>query len=440
MAATAVTAIAYGAVAPPVFSAAWQHVLMFLPIVAMLVPVQLLVIVLERRRFLTVSLSALSSTSTDLSAVIDVQGVVQRVNQAYERYFSRKCEGIQGQAFDTDIPPPLKSGARQSFERALSGRRIRSRTQFEFPGMGKRDIDFSYEPARDADGQIVGVVFAAHDVTDLVAAQKSLELTVAELTQQTRALDEARQRAESADHLKSAFLATMSHELRTPLNSIIGFTGILARGLAGPLNAEQVKQLDMARSSARHLLSLINDILDLSKIEAQQLEVEFQPFSLQESIAKVVSMVQSLADNKGLQLGVQVPPGTIEVTGDQRRFEQVILNLLHNAVKFTDHGEVMLEAVLVADFRGEDASPPAQPGVRLRVSDTGIGIRPEHLSKLFKPFQQLDEGLARAHEGTGLGLAIARNTIRSHRGDISAHNRPEGGACFTVLLPSLEHF
>lgn len=245
---------------------------------------------------------------------------------------------------------------------------------------------------------------------------------------------EKRHRAEAADRIKSAFLATMSHELRTPLNSIIGFTGILLQGLAGPLNAEQSKQLDMVRSSARHLLALVNDVLDISKIEAGQLEVARAPFDLHRSIHKVLTLVKPQADAKRLELHVRLAPDLGVAVSDERRFEQILLNLLSNAIKFTEHGAIALTADLVpeGELPGDSATRSA---VRLRVSDTGIGIRSEDLLTLFQPFRQIDSGLSRRHEGTGLGLAICRRLADLMGGEIHAESEWGKGSCFSVTLP-----
>lgn len=240
--------------------------------------------------------------------------------------------------------------------------------------------------------------------------------------------------AEAADRIKSAFLATMSHELRTPLNSIIGFTGIILQGLAGPLNAEQSKQLEMVRTSARHLLALVNDVLDISKIEAGQFEVASEPFSLDESIARVLALVAPQAESRQLALSTQISGELGEAIGDERRFEQILLNLLSNAIKFTEQGSVTLRARLLADGIPK-AETSGQAAVRVSVSDTGIGIRAETLQSLFQPFQQIDTGLSRKHEGTGLGLVICRRLASLMGGEISVESEWEKGSTFSVTLP-----
>ena len=244
------------------------------------------------------------------------------------------------------------------------------------------------------------------------------------VTKRTAELAAAKDRAEAADRLKSAFLATMSHELRTPLNSIIGFTGIILQGLAGPLSEEQTKQLGMVQGSSRHLLSLINDILDLSKIEADQLEVTSAPFDLPQAIQKVVEAVSPLADTKGLVLRTRVSPQVGRLVGDRRRVEQILINLANNAIKFTEKGEVRVECEVVAGR------------VVIQVADTGIGIKPEDLGGLFEPFRQVDDrATERQYKGTGLGLAISRKLARMLGGDVQAESRWAAGSTFTLTLP-----
>jgi signal transduction histidine kinase len=271
---------------------------------------------------------------------------------------------------------------------------------------------------------LVGSAVLKHQVNvrtlELQQANREMEQRIADRTAELAlAMEEAR----AADRIKSAFLATMSHELRTPLNSIIGFTGIMLQGLTGPLNEEQLKQMTMVQSSARHLLALINDVLDISKIEAGQLEVSIASFDLRSSIEKMVKLVAPLAKKKGIDLKLDIADDVESATTDQRRVEQVILNLLNNAVKFTEQGQVRISCWSERDH------------YLLAVADTGIGIRQEELADLFLPFHQIDTGLSRKHEGSGLGLSICKKLLDMMEGTILVESQWGQGSTFTVRFP-----
>lgn len=277
-------------------------------------------------------------------------------------------------------------------------------------------VAWTNKPILAPDGSVAEILSIGIDITLLVHTEQELRRTLDELAR-------AKERAESADHLKSAFLATMSHELRTPLNSIIGFTGILLQGLSGPINDEQAKQLGMVKNSANHLLSLISDVLDISKIEAGQLKVEHEPFDLRESILKVVQSVRPLAEKKGLELSCDLAEQVGSISGDARRVEQVLLNLLSNALKFTEQGSVR-----VSCGREGDAFLTS-------VRDSGIGIKNEEQERLFKPFHQVDTGLSRKYEGTGLGLSISKKLVELMGGEIRVESSPGKGSTFAFTLP-----
>ncbi|HET9133294.1 MAG TPA: ATP-binding protein [Gemmatimonadales bacterium] len=298
---------------------------------------------------------------------------------------------------------------------------------FTFPDGTVRWFDIRCQPIPE------GLFALSIDVTQrkqvefaLAEVREGLERTVAE---RTADLQRALVRAEAADRLKSAFLATMSHELRTPLNSILGFTGLLLQRLPGPLLPEQDRQLGMVRASARHLLDLINDVLDISKIEAGELQVRPAAFDFPALLRHAIEVVRPTAEAKGLALHVDILDAPAELVSDRRRVEQILLNLLNNAVKFTDQGEVALRVT-----RGLPGDAGA-PWVTCEVRDTGIGIPATALPELFQPFRQVDTGLSRQHEGTGLGLAISRRLAGLLGGGISAESTVGQGSRFVVTVP-----
>lgn len=271
---------------------------------------------------------------------------------------------------------------------------------------------------------IVGSFFLKYQVNVRTLELQQINQEMEErIIKRTEELAATMEKAKAADRIKSAFLATMSHELRTPLNSIIGFTGIMLQGLAGPLNQEQNKQMSMVQNSARHLLSLINDVLDISKIEAGQLDLACVSFDLRASLEKIVKIVSPMAEKKGIELKLDIVDNTGAINTDQRRLEQIILNLLNNAVKFTEKGHVCVSCRMENNH------------YILSFSDTGIGMQPEEIPNLFQPFHQIDTGLARKREGTGLGLSICRKIIEIMGGSIGVESRWEHGSTFTVRIP-----
>ncbi len=243
-----------------------------------------------------------------------------------------------------------------------------------------------------------------------------------QLTEQ--ALEEMRE----ADRLKTQFLANMSHELRTPLNSIIGFSRVILKGIDGPINETQEQDLKAIHGAGLHLLGLINDILDLSKIEAGKMELTFGEMDLAETVRGVMSTAAGLVKDKTIELVAQVPDDLPLIQADSIRVRQILLNLVSNAAKFTDQGQIELSVSLI-----EDGAPPE---VLISVADTGPGIAPEDQVKLFEPFSQVDASPTRKTGGTGLGLSICRHLVELHGGTIWIESRPGQGSVFFFTLPT----
>ena len=266
----------------------------------------------------------------------------------------------------------------------------------EFP------VEISLSPLETEEGPFVSS--AIRDVTDRKRFEQSLH---------------------EANRMKSEFLANMSHELRTPLNGIIGFTELLWDEKPGPLNAKQKEYAGDILNSGRHLLQLINDVLDLSKVEVGKMELFPESFALATAVEEVCSNVSQMAVKKNIVIRSAIAPSMGTVTLDPQKFKQVLYNLLSNAVKFSDEGG---QVAIVAEHVDS-----AQ--LRLQVSDTGIGIKAEDMERLFLEFQQLDSGVGRRHEGTGLGLALTKKIVDLFGGAIAVESKPGEGSTFIVTLP-----
>jgi len=279
-------------------------------------------------------------------------------------------------------------------------------------------VDSTIVPYRGPDGSPVQYISIGTDITGGKRSEEALQRTNAEL-------ESARFTAEKASRAKSEFLSSMSHELRTPLNGIIGFTEFLMDEKPGPLRPKQKEYLGDVLNSGRHLLQLINDVLDLSKVEAGKMELHPETFAVLKAVEEVTAVIQGIAQKKHIAVGIEIGPGLDAVVLDQHKFKQMLYNLLSNAVKFTDDdGQVDIYARRLDSHWFE-------VGVR----DTGIGIKAEDLGRLFNEFEQLDSGTARRFEGTGLGLALTKKIIEFQGGRVSVESEPDHGSVFTVVLP-----
>ncbi len=262
-----------------------------------------------------------------------------------------------------------------------------------------------------------------HQHQQLQEQATELEVQGEQLMALNEDLERQRAAADEANHAKSNFLAVMSHELRTPLNAIGGYVQLMQMGVHGPVTAEQLEALNRVDRSQRHLLRLINDVLNLSRIEAGHVDYRVEVVALSEVVGSVMPMLEPQISAKNLELEVVVPRA-LEAIADREKVQQILLNLLTNAIKFTAAGgSICVEAEA-------DSS-----NVFMRVVDTGVGIPPDMIEKVFEPFIQVDTSRSRTAEGTGLGLAISRDLARGMNGDLSARSTPGSGSIFELSLP-----
>jgi PAS domain S-box-containing protein len=372
---------------------------------------------------------SLWETTNDAILIVSVDHKIRFANPAVRKLFGYGAEELVGRSLSMLQPEGAYAAHKAALQRYLDTHertldwngtetRARHRDGSTFPV----EIVFS-EMRLEGERLFVGFL---RDITRRKEAERSvreandrLEQRVAE---RTRELREANDRLLELDRMKSQFLATMSHELRTPLNSILGFASLMREGLSGPLTPEQQRQLGFVHGSGEHLLALINDLLDLSRIESGRMDVALAPFDFAAVAAEVGQNLKPLIEQKGLALEIHVPH-SLPMVGDRRKCYQVLLNLTNNAVKFTERGAVRIDA------SAEDGKLSA------RVSDTGIGIRPEQLRLLFEAFRQLDGSPRKLYEGTGLGLHLCRKLLDLMDGEIRVESEYRTGSCFSFTVP-----
>jgi PAS domain S-box-containing protein len=344
------------------------------------------------------------------------------------------------------VENPMTKVLREGFSVGLANHTILiARNGKEIP------IDDSAAPIKDDKGQIIGAILVFRDITGRVQTEEALrkaydelEVMVEERTADLQLSnehlkEEIRQRNLAEDRLqeknlelekacraKDRFLANMSHELRTPLTAIIGFTGTLLMRLPGPLTKEQDNQLQNIAASGTHLLSLINDLLDMAKIESGKVEIRPEPVSCQSVLQEVVATLRPMAEGKGISLTFQVPEHELVIKTDRRALTQILINLVNNAIKYTEKGEVRL------DLKGGVVNGCQQ--IEFSVTDTGIGIKPEDQDKLFQAFSQVGDGSPYRYEGTGLGLHLSKKLADLLQGCIIFKSEYGRGSQFTLVL------
>lgn len=270
-------------------------------------------------------------------------------------------------------------------------------------------------PMKDSHGHVIGLIGTIEDITERKQAEAALHHTNQELMRATR--------------LKDEFLANMSHELRTPLNAVLGMTEALQEQVYGEINSQQMKALQTVEHSGSHLLELINDILDIAKIESGQVELHRSSVAVEQLCQSSLAFIQPQATKKRIVVTTQISPNLPKIVVDERRIRQALINLLTNAVKFTPAGgRITLEASCLSEQWDGDT-------VRISVIDTGIGISANNMQTLFQPFVQIDSALNRQYEGTGLGLALVKRFVELHNGRVGVTSEVNVGSCFSILLP-----
>jgi PAS domain S-box-containing protein len=378
-------------------------------------------------------LATLVNTIPDLIWLKDTNGAYLACNPEFERFFGAAERDILGKT-DYDFMSGELAEFFRGHDRAAmaAGKPTRNEEWITYASDGRRVLlETTKMPMRTPDARLVGVLGIGHDITSRKETEAELERHRQHLEElvmeRTVELTEAKVAAEAANHAKSAFLANMSHELRTPMNGVMGMIEMAKRRMADPTGLDQ---LNKAKTAADHLLGVINDILDISKIEAERLVLEDVPLQLAEIVSNLTGVLGHKAAEKGLRLATEIPADLLHqpLKGDPLRLGQIIFNLVGNAIKFTQQGGVTLRARSVGD-----TTEAMQ--VRFEVSDTGIGIEPAAQARLFQSFEQADNSMTRKYGGTGLGLAISKRLVRLMGGEIGVDSTPGLGSTFWFVVP-----
>src|SRR5688572_2096737 len=372
-------------------------------------------------------LGAIVESSDDAIVSKDLNGIVTSWNLAAERMFGWTAAEMIGQSITRIIPKERMDEETFVLSQVRAGRRVE---HFETERHTKRgqpiQISLTVSPIRAADGRVIGASKIARDITkhkELVALQR--EAQAREEAAQRQVLEVENRRIQEGSRIKSEFVANMSHELRTPLNSIIGFAELMADQRLGPMPPKYAEFTSLILKSASHLLQLINDILDLAKVESGKIDLKPERVQLGSIVEDVASITSGLARQRDIRIDTVVSPDVGEVHLDPNRLKQVLYNYLSNAIKFShEHGRVEVR------IRTEGADHFC-----LEVQDWGIGIKVEDQNRLFIEFQQLDASTAKHYKGTGLGLALTKRIVEAQGGSIGVRTEFGVGSTFYAKLP-----
>jgi len=357
--------------------------------------------------------------------IISDQGKIIDANEQFAKMFGYELQEVIGMEVKNLVSP-------EDSDFVLEDTRLEDEKPYEHSAICKDGSTLFVEVRCRAipyKGRVVRAM-AIRDITDrrlllreIIDLNVELEKRVQERTLQ---LELANRKLREANRAKSKFLSAMSHELRTPLNAIIGFSEVLRDGLCGDLNQDQQDAVTDIYESGKHLLSMINDILDLSKVEAGKIELQYEMFQIEEMLESVRTVVSGNVSKKGLQYEEHLPPNLPPIYADKVRFKQILYNLVSNAVKFTPEGGS------VTIYASHDENE-----FTFTVDDTGIGIREEDTPKLFNEFVQIESSYARQYEGTGLGLALSKGLVEKHGGRIWVESEYGKGSKFIFTIPNL---
>lgn len=392
--------------------------------------------------------------SADIIVTTDTEGRIVEFNKGAERILGYSKEDVIGKkAKDFWVQPEQRS----EILKILEKEGYISNYETQLVAKDGRDIDVSLTLSYILSSKkgILGTVGISKDITEKKKLERAIEernLELQELNERleqkvierTKELEKANRELERSNRLKSQFIATMSHELRTPLNSILGFSELLMDEVFGALTEKQKRYINNIYNSGNHLLQLINNILDIAKIESGKMELHYEGFSVHQAISEVETVIKSLIDKKRQSLSINIDDNVSAIKADKVKFKQILYNLLSNAVKFTpEGGNIYLNTAIIDENKSFyvekfDMRPGKNRCLKISVTDTGIGIKKQDLERIFSEFEQVDSSFSRRYEGTGLGLTLTKKLVELHGGEITVESEEGKGSTFTVILPLID--